>query len=70
MEVVDESRDSFARAALIAFFSEPQIPPALPPTQEEAAPKIGAGRARKRGVGRRGGARSASRKSAALARAI
>jgi hypothetical protein len=59
---VDESRDPFAGAALIRFFSEPRIPPALPPAREEPAGKGGSKRARRRGAMRGG----ASRKGAAL----
>lgn len=61
---VEESRDPFAGAALIRFFSEPRIPPALPPAPEETAGKGASTRPRRRGAVRGG----ASRKGAALAR--
>jgi hypothetical protein len=43
--LVDESADSFAGGALIRFFSEPRIPPALPPGREAARSAGPAGRA-------------------------
>ncbi len=61
---VDESRNPLAGAALIRFFSEPRIPPALPPAPEETAGKGASTRVRRRGAVRGG----ASRKGAAFAR--